>query len=186
MEKWLHCVAVSYRYNIAIKNKTYIGSYLYDCVDLKEIGLNIPGSGTCMTRSFFIPGLWTKLETGRTSNPWNRSAKKQVMFDRMESCTYTTSSMLKWQTLKGSESLQNLCTNWMLYKESAMLWLFELLSVASEVVPAIPAISDQFNFSGQYKAIREHNANPSDTSDRSWSWENFCDNCCWNKKNLKC
>ena len=60
-----------------------------------------------------------------------------------------------------------------------MLWLLELLSVEdTELSPAMPAISDQFNFSGQYKASKAHNANPSDISDRSWRRENFCDSCC--------
>ena len=153
----------------------------YD-IDYVVVGVNIPGSGTCMTRSFFMPGLWTKLATGRISKPVNRSAKKQVIFDRIESWRYTTSSMLKWQKLKGNESLQNLWTNWMLYKESAILWLFELLSVDDSVTfPAIPAISDQFSFSGQYSAIRAHNANPSDISDRSRRRENLRDSCCWNE-----
>ena len=144
--------------------------------------LYIPGSGTWMTRSFFIPGLCTKLDTGRTSKLLNRSAKKQTILARIESWVYTTSSILKWQKLKGNESLQNLCTNCMLYRESAMLWLFELLSVAeSDTFPTMPAISDQLSFSGQYKAIRAHNEKPSDMSDRSCSRENFCDNCCWNE-----
>ena len=140
----------------------------------------IPGSGTFIILSLFIPGLWMKVVTGRTSNPLNKSAKKQTMFDLIESWRYTTSSILKWQKLNGRASRQNLWTSWMLYKESAILWLFELLSVDdSELSPAIPAISDQFNLSGQYKAINAHNAKPSEISDRSCRRENFCDNCCW-------
>ena len=84
---------------------------------------------------------------------------------RIDSCKYTTSSMVRWHTLKGSMSLQNRCKSWMLYRESAI----EGGSPNAKLL--------QGKSSGQYRDIMEVSATPSVKSLRSFILGNFGTSC---------